>query len=237
MSLRTILKTAFCLSALLISSQTHATAVSFVEPAKPVGGAVAVPATEVNFNGYDLDIGTVNAGQYGVINRFAGALEGKGLAEGLLPPNTKISFTYNFGLSLYSSRLVSLNAASNYFYTDPADGIKYGGIHDESWVVDSSDPEGGYTVKSHMAMENNRYVNKYPMVDVSVDGLTLTTIIENTSKVATYFRSRIATTYGSGVDGFASYNVSSVPLPAALPLFGLGLIALGARRKFKNKSC
>lgn len=62
-----------------------------------------------------------------------------------------------------------------------------------------------------------------------------TAIVKNLSTFAAHFTSILTSVLGAGTSALYSYEVKPVPLPAALPMFGLGLAALaGVRRKMKK---
>ncbi|MFA6280306.1 MAG: VPLPA-CTERM sorting domain-containing protein [Bdellovibrionales bacterium] len=189
--------------------------------------AAPAQAATIDFTGNHDYMGLVDAGNTGTIatNTFAGDGGFKyDNVSGLLPSNTAITFSYTFLGSLGQWDYVQGNAS----YKEAPYRYRVG--------ADSN----GWTLNQE-AFRHHGFHDTSDTLDVSVsanmegDKQTATVIITNLANVAANFDSyflsyrwmregRVATTYA----------VSSVPLPAALPLFGLGLAGLAGYRRRKS---
>lgn len=143
------------------------------------------------------------------------------LVTGSLPANSMVTFTYNFAGTLASGLLTT---SAGYSYVDG--GTSYNGY------TTASSPAFTYSVG---------YENAAPATALAVSSAQIsgdnsaTLIIKNLSAgVLTYANSFMGTVLGAK-NFTVAYNVSAVPVPAALPLFGLGLGALAAMRMRARK--
>ncbi len=161
------------------------------------------------------------------------------IINGVLPAHTAVTFTYEFDGDL--KKQSSLTGTSSYFfmgnditgapalYSGSSESIAYGSTPD---VTDSS---------THL-MNGVPYAPSIPPVIAAAQldssggagvGSGTITITNNSAGLANFFNVFFGKVMGS--DKYrVTYNVSSVPLPAALPMFGLALLAL--RRFFVKKN-
>lgn len=207
-------------------------------PAIIVGAALALVSTfsiaqadEINFSGSSVDMGHVDYGQYGTITNIYETLfslpphqAGSGQAFGFLPNNAAITFTYSF-TGLREGSLTGYGA-----YDHDIGGDNYSG----SALATS----GGFNYSE--ATVNG--VASTPLVFATAnlnvgDPSSGTIRITNISGAFASFQALfygILTQVPNAV-GSINYVVSSVPLPAALPIFAsllAGLFGFGhARRK------
>jgi hypothetical protein len=182
-------------------------------------------AAVVNFNGnfVNMSPAPLEIGQTGTITSSGGFGNAVlSFISGSLPSNSIATFTYNFVGNLNTSFLTS-NAA--YSYTDV--GVNYKGF------TTSSSPVGfDFAVG---------YQNNTPSVPLAIASSQITgsqsatVVIKNFSAgVLSYANAFLGTVTGSK-NFTVAYNISAVPVPAALPLFGLGLGALGFVRARARK--
>ncbi|PJB70858.1 MAG: hypothetical protein CO093_06900 [Alphaproteobacteria bacterium CG_4_9_14_3_um_filter_47_13] len=182
-----------------------------------------VSAATVDFNA-GVDMGTVSIGQTGTItaDHFGNLILNK--ITGSLPANGMITFTYNFAGNLVSGFLA---AGSSYSYID--------GGSDFAGKSVSIAPLG--------LSSTNGTVDGFPSTALSVasaqidfDNNTATSTIKNFSSGVVDYVNLFAGLVLGNKNLEIAYSVSAVPLPAALPLFGIGLAALagfGARKRKK----
>ncbi len=137
----------------------------------------------------------------------------------LLPPNTAVTFTYG---SPYSSitpeRGGEVYAFGRYYYPNGTFSYAFG----FSSGASAQDPNGLAIVSAHI---NENGIGTTTIINRS------TYLLDGMSQVRTPWGYHYAHATGDGME--ITYEVSSVPLPAALPMFGLALIAL--RRFFAKK--
>lgn len=146
------------------------------------------------------------------------------LITGSLPANSMITFSYNFDGVLDSGYLTT---SGGYSYTNG--GVSYTGYT-------TATAPGGFGFSAS-------YEDATPVAALALSSAqitspsTATVIIKNLSAGALSYVSAFMGTVAKGAKSFTvAYNVSAVPVPAALPLFGLGLGALAWRaRSRKNK--
>ncbi len=187
----------------------------------PLEAAAAV----VNYSGTDYDMGLAVAGNEGFIQT-----ETSGTAfdkiSGVLPTQTKITFTYTTAHPYYYLSRESL--VSNGSFTIGSDSYSFFGDAGSSRII-----KGGKPVSSveGFSFESVRYV------DTRTGGSTWVNVITNLTGADVNFLTRLSSLLApSGVLSSGYYKVESiapVPLPAALPLFGMGLAGIAAayRRK------
>ncbi len=179
--------------------------------------------------GFDINMGTVQAGQHGRITSEGdfSNFDTLILMEGDMPTNTKITFSYTSNVPFdvinagwpefmstciraegkYSGRIGNVE-----YYGEARHTNDYNDANSDTQIVDSRAlvfAAANFTDSQHAVME---IVNKSPLT--------------------AHFQS-IILQYGRN-SGLITYNVSAVPLPAALPLFGAGLLGLVGIRKSRK---
>jgi len=186
----------------------------------------AQAATVVDYYGADFDMGEVEIGQTGTITNdyYKRSSSYINAAYGLLPSNSMIRFDYTLtGVSLGT---LEVGMAS----------YEYKG-RDDYYT-------GSAYANSNGSSEAFGFVNgisSTPLVLATANMTSPSTgyiIIKNYASEAADFLAMIMGILSLGGQVAATYAVTEIPLPAALPLFGLGLAALtgaGLRRK-KMKS-
>lgn len=181
----------------------------------------AQAATIVDYTGNDVDMGYLSLGQSGTITnnqKFSSFLNS---VSGYIPSNSMITFTYT--LSGNALNTVLTNFAS-YFYETAAGDLYAGGAYANA--PGSSGAIG--TVNGGVSS---------PLVLIFanlVDSTHGSVVIKNYSADVANFVAMIAGFMASSGVVSAYYEVSSIPLPAALSMFGLGIAAvagLGLRKK------
>ena len=165
---------------------------------------------------YSEDLGTVVSGAVGGFTFSGGGITGlwvDGEIFGNLPPLTMIEFTYNStGPFLFQT----LTSSSQY-----NGGLEYSFENAPSGAAGSS--AGSLVITSAQIISSQ----------------DATGIIKNLSSEIADFQSVFAGFFsGLGEQINIEYSVSAVPVPAALPLFvmGLGGLVFGARRKKKAQA-
>ncbi|NBO19143.1 MAG: hypothetical protein EBV03_07970 [Proteobacteria bacterium] len=202
-----------------------------------IAGAALVVATfgtanadEVNFSGSSVNMGSVAVGQFGTITNIYQTLftlpphvVGSGEAFGFLPHNAKITFTYTLN-GLLDGQLQGYSAYDHIL----------GGNHYQGSAIADSDGSasasgtinGGASSPLVFASANLSVGNP------SVGTVVMTNVSGAFASFQTLFFGILAAfPVGSGV---INYNVSQVPLPAALPMFGAllaGMFGVSRRRK------
>ena len=174
------------------------------------------------FTGNNVNMGTVSAGDSGVIGNIGSV--GRTIISqisGTLPANTLITFTYDFSGDLDFG---FLSATGSYSYTDGPNSFT------------------GFASGTNSTGSNSAgFVNGSPSTALAVSSAqvdftnnTATAIIQNNSSGAVSFLDLFVGLVTGSRNLEISYNVSAVPLPAALPLFGAaiaGLMGFSYRRK------
>ena len=185
-------------------------------------------ASVVNFSGANVDMGTLAVGQSGTIaNNYTSTSVGpysfeNGNDFGFLPTNSSVTFTYTF------SNLVaaSMHSYGSYNYTS-------GGL---TYIGSSS----AYSNGSTTSVGSTNGVSSAPLTFASANVGTSTgsTTITNTSGSLAQIQSLFSALFSStGHLVSVTYNVSSVPLPASMPLFAAvlaGLFGMSYLRKRRS---
>lgn len=153
-----------------------------------------------------------------------------GIVKGLLPAQTKITFTYLLTGPLSTTGLSSLYAAGDVYIGTGLSGDFY-----------TSDTMGNNVVWPSNSMFSSSLPLESMPIRTYMDGSTMTTEIQNWSAEVAGFESAFTGFLASGILDLTgvSYQVSSVsavPLPAALPLFGLALVGMAGYRRHKKKA-
>lgn len=185
--------------------------------------ATVVGPTDYTGNFIDMTPTPLSVGQYGTITgsgSFGNVV--MSLITGSLPSNSMASFTYEFSGLMTSSYLTSTSGYS---------------------FMDGMTPNFGYTTAADTSVAPGSfsysisYVGATPSAtalavsSAQIDTLQKATlVIKNLSGGALTFANTFIGTLLGSTNFTVAYNISAVPVPAALPLFGLGLSALGAMR-------
>jgi len=195
-------------------------------------GSMQSNAATIDFTGFNYNMGTVVAGNNGAIatNDLSNP---HGVfydyAEGVLPSNTKITFTFNTDPSIYSryqysfAEGVSQNADDTYIYRSWAAS--------DGWFMNEKAGKDGVFAPTAPTF------GLQTTASLSSDKTIATVTVTNLSEVAANFKSYLFSP-SSSISGLISttYNVSAVPLPAALPLFGLALAGMAGYSRKKKKT-
>lgn len=189
--------------------------------------ATPASATVVDYSGNFVDMTPtpLEIGQSGTITSTSPGFGSTvfSLITGSLPANSMVTFSYNFSGTILSGLL---NASGGYSYID-------GGVAHAGYTTASA--PGGFGFSA--SFEDGTPVAPLALSSAQIDSTsTATVVIKNLSAGAlSYASSLMASVFGSK-NFTVAYNVSAVPVPAALPLFGLGLGAIAAMRaRRKNK--
>jgi len=156
---------------------------------------------------------------------------------GTLSANTSVTFTFSVtdGSALASCNEFTLHADSSYSnYTDKAADGSYNYNFGTSATLSATGSEASTTGSTwggyNMGNEESTYVSYTPLTAliVSYDKTEGTITITNLSDFAVWFKVALDTEIQNLTgDILITYETSPVPLPAALPLFGAGLLGLG----------
>lgn len=181
-------------------------------------------AAVIDFAGYHYDMDTVEVGDMGTIatqrlpNPHGYFYD---YVEGILPSNTAITFTYKLKNTAVGNGFAEgmgqvSDGASLYRYWAASDGWINHEKAGADGIFSPTAPTFGLTTTAAL----------------SPNGKIATVVITNLADVAANFKSYYfsALKFGNGLVS-TTYNVAAVPLPAALPLFGMGLIGLTALRR------
>ncbi len=179
-------------------------------------------AATVDYSGFNINMGTVEIGQTGTIDaaHFGNVIVNK--ISGALPANSMITFTYDFAGDLL---IGLLGTAAGYSYDEA--GTSFGGLSF------SMDPPG-FSVSSGTEDGSSSTALAVASAQIDFGADTATVIIKNFSSGVANYLNVFAGLVNGNKDLQIAYNVSAVPVPAALPLFGAGIAALtgfGARRR------
>lgn len=166
-------------------------------------------AANVSYN-----LGNVSIGQTGLFVSSHPDILVTGNFSGSLPSNSMITFSYNFGGSLLSGYI---SAGADYSYLLDGDSFNGGALQTDPTGIDYS-----------YGTINGTPSNSLVMASAQINSpMTGTTVITNNSAGLGNFASVFQGLIAGNNNLTVSYNVSAVPLPAALPLFAAGLSALG----------
>ncbi len=191
----------------------------------------ALPSTQssaavVNYSGNFVDMtptpleigqsGTITSGGAGFGNAVLS------LITGSLPANSMVTFTYSFAGTLTSN---FLSTSGGYSYND-------GGVSYQGYTTATA--PGGFGFSA--SYENATPVAALALSSAQIDSTnSASVIIKNLSAGALSYVTAFMGTVTGSKNFTVAYNVSAVPVPAALPLFGLGLGALAAMRARSRK--
>lgn len=201
--------------------------------ASTVAVSSAAFAGPVDYSGSSVNMSTVSIGQFGTITDLYKTLFsippnqiGGGAIYGLLPQNAKITFSYTF------TGLIDGNLGGNtsYHYNNG------GNVFDGSAHADSTG--------THYSAGTVNGVNSAPLVfaaanlnvvnpGTSTGSVSFINVGSNFASFEAIF-SGFLTSTPRGV-GSATYAVSSIPLPAALPMFASLLAGMFGFARFGRK--
>ncbi len=187
-------------------------------------GAANAAIGPVNYNGSYVDMGELSLGQYGTV--YADKANG-GIAmsqlRALLPSQASVTFSYNFVGGLQSGMLA---AGGLYSYPD-ADGLHEGfaASLSNTSLNFSGSKINGTPIGTALA---------YASADLDVVADTASATIINGSGGFLDITSALFAIVGANKEYTISYQVTETPLPAALPMFALGLCAVAGVRKRKK---
>lgn len=185
-------------------------------------------AAVVDFDGINVNMGTVEVGQSGTITNnvsesfFSPYYFDTTNDFGFLPSNSVITFSYTFA----SGSLVGGTVKSYGSYDYNVSGVNYHG----NSAADANAPtvSSGYTNGSATT----------PLV-LATANITptggKTTIINNSGGLAQFQSIFAGLLNATGGITSITYNVSAVPLPAALPMFGSLIAALFGLNYARNR--
>ena len=187
--------------------------------------AAGVDPMNKDYTGSDVDMHKVKIGQYGTVSDSAAyGNTVVGSIHAFLPSNSEITFTYNFNGDLLAGLLV---AGGTYSYKDKKD-------YYEGYAAGLSDGPMSFSGGTTNGTTSAALAFATASMDVSDDSASAT--ITNLSGDWLDVTSLIVG-YLSGITDYTvSYEVSSVPLPAALPMFGMGLIAVAGLRSRRKRN-
>lgn len=201
----------------------------FVLSLLAVAPARAVTLPE-NFTGLNYYMGEVEAGQWGTIDTEMFKFDGfkhYDAAAGLLPQHTSITFTY-----LLSDKAMAKGDAEGVGIYKNNDTYYASWANSDGWSSDEESPTGFLWdfVPTSADLDVKAFATFSP------DTHTATITITNWSGVMAGFASYFFSNSKLNPEGvMTSYVVNNVPLPAALPLFGLGLAGLAGARRLRNR--
>lgn len=147
---------------------------------------------------------------------------------GYLPPNSMMTLSYT-SPTLGQPSVNGIGTYSSYDYL--YNGDQYNGVYrtgNGNILNDSHFVNGNVSSNSLVITSAQLGTNGSPLAHGS---------IQNISKSNAYFEAFFSanlTDLSAGSGFTANYTVSAVPLPGALPLFGLGIAGLMGYRRFKG---
>jgi hypothetical protein len=188
-------------------------------------GTANAVVDSVDFDGSFVNMGTLSSGQHGIIDADKAKW---GIAASritaLLPSHSAVTFSYNFSGDLKSGLLA---ANGEYAYTEE------GNLH-----------EGYARAFSNTSIFNSSgsFVNMIPLetalvyayADLDTSGDIASATFTNMSGGALDIASAVFAFLKGNKKYTISYEVTETPIPAALPMFSLGLCAIAGIRRRKK---
>lgn len=172
------------------------------------------------------DLGTLSLGQSGttnIVNVGGTSSVVHDFVEGAIPANSMITFTYSFA-GVSDKGPYSLTGDGTYDYT-------HGTTPYSGWVHTNSHGGDSWGAKVNGGNSSEQLAFATAALAGNLTGGTVT--FNNLSKGLMWFSAEFL---GKIMNGYseASWKVSAVPLPAALPLFGAGLLGLAGLGRFRK---
>jgi len=185
-----------------------------------LAAAGSAHAATVNYTGTDYMVGTVADGQSGKVSTTLIGTTVHDFISGYLPSDSEIVFTYTAKAPL----------------TAGTDLYAYGKQGSHSSTATAEVTSGGGTSSS--SSSNSSIIVASAFLTGSKTG---TTTIINNSSTSAFFISMLesASKYGGLVVAYTVSSLAAVPLPAALPMFALVLVAMvafGYKQKARARS-
>lgn len=214
--------------------------------------ATSAHAATIDFTGSDYDMGTVAIGQSGTITTVkqigtlcctgyppGEAMQISSLAYGLLPPMSKITFDYIFTSGGYDVLNIVAEAGpvttARLFYDGPIIEL-YPVLR--PYALGNINFEGSFSLADSPTPTDTGFIMAAAnLIDPMHGRITLTNATRKASGFGSNFYYLPQVQGYEDIEGYTTYEVAavpSVPLPAALPLFGsaaLGLLAFAKRRE------
>lgn len=177
-------------------------------------------ASVTDFSGNVVNTGQLQRGQSGTITGGGGSGLTTSSISGSLAANDQVTFSYDFTGNLRAGILGSFASYNTGNTQGSAQAIAPFSISSASGTVNGSPSTPLAFSSAQIDFSNNK----------------ATAVIQNfSSGVVNYSNQFIGILTGSSAYDVA-YSASAVPVPAALPLFGSGILALfGFRRKKKRE--
>ncbi len=186
----------------------------------------ATRAATVDFTGNNYNMGLVADGQTGVIKTTSFPLYN--FVTGLLPSETQITFSYAFRGGVGQKGKLGALATyldDGYRYTIGSDGSKIKTNLLKGVIANVSGADLPVTIATDFYVDPNDKKKSYGTI-------TIVNMSAVTANFASFFKSFIPFKKGH-IE--VTYAVSAVPLPAALPLFGIGLAGLAGFARSRKR--
>ncbi len=179
-----------------------------------------------NFRGSRVDMGTLENGQFGTIHAHpASGGFALNLLSALLPSQSAVTFSYNFSGDLKNGFVA---AGGRYSYELGGDSYKgYTAVLSNTPLSSSGSFVNGRPVTEALAFASADFDPNANTASVTITNLS-DGFLDIASKLVAYVK------YNKNYT--VSYSVTETPIPAALPMFAMGLAAVvGLRRRKQNK--
>ena len=189
-----------------------------------IGTANAV-IEPVNFDeGSFVNMGELDYGQYGTI-KPSKAFGRVAISEisALLPSHSAVTFSYNFKGDLIGGLLA---AGGQYTYVDGGD------LH-QGFTVALSNTSLNFASSTVNGVQLDTAL-AYSSADLDIGGNTASATIISESGGLLDITSTLFAFVGGSKKYTISYNVTEAPIPAALPMFAMGLCAVAGIRRRKK---
>lgn len=211
MKMLRLLSTTFT-TVLLLANTAHATVVDFI--------GTHTPGTIHNA----VDMGHTSVGQTGTLYDWYFTVpsgQSTALQTGYIPANSSITFTYN-NFSTDTNAYGYAQAAYNY----TAGPNNYTGLY----FADTTGDHGNTGSVNGVSTIGSALL----YATANINDKKIVTTISNYSSVEAVF-DLFQWAFLSGTTASATYAVSSVPLPATLPMFAMVVMGLFGVKRFRRK--